>query len=275
MSKVKCIEKPGTGFLRREVTAGKEYEVIREDSNDYYLTDDNNEQWFYNKRFFTVPIPAPAAKEGFQSQEEVDEARGKQQRELAQYPKKEVIRLSPDSDTTLWDVLLGFRDGKYYLNDCISWIDRKVKLKGEKRLIDYIYEFAWHYGRLYHIGDADKIKQAIKEKFQLPEEFLIPAPAKEQDGEMLEAAKEYAESYRLVSNGFGFYKMIVQSFTAGASYQASHSNMGQEAVELEIASTNYAEWLELEGYRIKGMDDATRRNVYQKYLSQSKNTGGK
>ena len=41
-----------------------------------------------------------------------------------------------------------------------------------KRLVDYIYEFAWHYGRLYHIGDAEKIKEAISEKFKLPEEYL-------------------------------------------------------------------------------------------------------
>lgn len=42
----------------------------------------------------------------------------------------------------------------------------------EQRLIDYIYEFAWRYGKYYHIGDAEKILEQIKETFQLPEEFL-------------------------------------------------------------------------------------------------------
>lgn len=37
-------------------------------------------------------------------------------------------------------------------------------------LIEYIYEFAWQFGRAYHIGDFEKIKASISERFQLPEE---------------------------------------------------------------------------------------------------------
>jgi hypothetical protein len=44
-------------------------------------------------------------------------------------------------------------------------------------LIEYIYDFAWHYGRLFHLGSAEEIRQAIKERFQLPEEWLEEAPA--------------------------------------------------------------------------------------------------
>jgi hypothetical protein len=44
-------------------------------------------------------------------------------------------------------------------------------------LIEYIYDFAWHYGRLFHLGSAEKIKQAIQEHFQLPEEWLEEDPS--------------------------------------------------------------------------------------------------
>jgi hypothetical protein len=44
-----------------------------------------------------------------------------------------------------------------------------------QQLIEYIYEFAWHYGTLYHIGEAEKIKEAIQEKFNCPKRFLQPA----------------------------------------------------------------------------------------------------
>ncbi len=36
-----------------------------------------------------------------------------------------------------------------------------------KRLLDYIYDFAWHYGRYYHIGDNEAIVKAISEKFSI------------------------------------------------------------------------------------------------------------
>jgi hypothetical protein len=42
----------------------------------------------------------------------------------------------------------------------------------KNKMIEYMYEFAWQYGRLYHIGNADKIKETVKERLQLPEEFM-------------------------------------------------------------------------------------------------------
>jgi len=42
----------------------------------------------------------------------------------------------------------------------------------KENLIPYIYDFAWNYGRFYHIGDAEKIIAAVKERMQLPEEFI-------------------------------------------------------------------------------------------------------
>lgn len=72
---------------------------------------------------------------------------------------------------------------------------RKVS---KKQLIDYIYEFAWMWGRFFHLEDAEKIKEAVNERFQLPEEFLTspnkwiddsPTPSKQEDGELYEAGQ--------------------------------------------------------------------------------------
>lgn len=50
---------------------------------------------------------------------------------------------------------------------------RSLNSETKKELIGYIYEFAWEYGRMYStIGDADKIIAAVKERFQLPEEYV-------------------------------------------------------------------------------------------------------
>jgi hypothetical protein len=42
----------------------------------------------------------------------------------------------------------------------------------KKALIDYIYHFAWIYGRYYHIGDADKIIEQVSEIIELPEKVI-------------------------------------------------------------------------------------------------------
>lgn len=45
--------------------------------------------------------------------------------------------------------------------------------KGDKqKLIDYIYDFAWNYGRFYHTGDAEEIKKKVSELLMMPEEFV-------------------------------------------------------------------------------------------------------
>ena len=50
----------------------------------------------------------------------------------------------------------------------------------KQKLIEYIYDFAWNYGRFYHLGSAEKIKEAVKERLQLPEEFLGVEVAKKE-----------------------------------------------------------------------------------------------
>lgn len=50
--KVKCIEKPHEGLLKRNVTEGVIYDVISKDDNDYRLKDDNDEEWYFTHRFF-------------------------------------------------------------------------------------------------------------------------------------------------------------------------------------------------------------------------------
>lgn len=42
----------------------------------------------------------------------------------------------------------------------------------KKQLVEYIYNFAWQYGRLTHIKDEKKIFKEIDEKFILPETFV-------------------------------------------------------------------------------------------------------
>lgn len=42
----------------------------------------------------------------------------------------------------------------------------------KENLIPYIYDFAWNYGRFFHVGDAEKIIAVVKERIQLPEEFI-------------------------------------------------------------------------------------------------------
>ena len=49
---VECIEKPNETFTMRNVTVGKEYEVVEEDDHDYKLIDDNNERWYYIRTCF-------------------------------------------------------------------------------------------------------------------------------------------------------------------------------------------------------------------------------
>jgi len=74
-----------------------------------------------------------------------------------------VIILMPDppqEDTINFD--------KLYLDD----INETLTPRERQALINYIEDYAWHYGRLYHIKDEKKIKEAIKEKFQLPEEVF-------------------------------------------------------------------------------------------------------
>jgi hypothetical protein len=89
------------------------------------------------------------------------------------------------------DHFIGFRntqqrrDGGMLLSDIlisamIEMFEAGASDKGlvlKDGLIEYIYDFAWHYGRLFHLGSAEKIKQAIQEYFQLPEEWLEEAPA--------------------------------------------------------------------------------------------------
>lgn len=41
-----------------------------------------------------------------------------------------------------------------------------------KSLIQYIYDFAWHYGRFYHLENKEKIMKAISEIIVMPEDFL-------------------------------------------------------------------------------------------------------
>jgi len=49
---VECIEKPNETFTMRNVTVGKDYEVVSEDSHDYILIDDNGETWYYIRTCF-------------------------------------------------------------------------------------------------------------------------------------------------------------------------------------------------------------------------------
>ena len=57
---------------------------------------------------------------------------------------------------------------KLYLDD----LNDMMTPRQREALVDYIHDYAWHYGRLYHIGDAEKIQEAISEKFILPEEIF-------------------------------------------------------------------------------------------------------
>jgi hypothetical protein len=83
---------------------------------------------------------------------------------LVDYAKKQEQQYYEMSDN---------RNLPYWTGRADSWKEAGDYLEPfSKHLIDYIYDFAWHYGRLWHIGDADKIKAAIQERFQLPEEFL-------------------------------------------------------------------------------------------------------
>ena len=67
---------------------------------------------------------------------------------------------SPPEEITNFDRL--------YLDD----INEMLTPREREVLIDYINTYAWHYGRLYHLGDAKKIQEAVKEKFELPEEVF-------------------------------------------------------------------------------------------------------
>jgi hypothetical protein len=42
----------------------------------------------------------------------------------------------------------------------------------KQKLIDYIYYFAWVYGRYYHVGNADMIIKKIEEIVELPEKVV-------------------------------------------------------------------------------------------------------
>lgn len=42
----------------------------------------------------------------------------------------------------------------------------------KKQLVDYIYNFAWQYGRLSHIKDEKRRIREIDDRFILPEDFV-------------------------------------------------------------------------------------------------------
>jgi hypothetical protein len=42
----------------------------------------------------------------------------------------------------------------------------------KQALIDYIYYFAWVYGRYYHVGDAEKIIEQVGQIVELPEKVI-------------------------------------------------------------------------------------------------------
>lgn len=42
----------------------------------------------------------------------------------------------------------------------------------KKQLVEYIYNFAWQYGRLTYMKDEKKIFREIDDKFILPEVFV-------------------------------------------------------------------------------------------------------
>lgn len=45
--------------------------------------------------------------------------------------------------------------------------------ENKQELIDYIYEFAWQYGRLFYTEQTNEERlKAISEKFMLPEDFI-------------------------------------------------------------------------------------------------------
>lgn len=46
------------------------------------------------------------------------------------------------------------------------------------KIKEYINEYAWNYGRFYHVGDADKIVEKIGERLVLPDEYLEPIAQK-------------------------------------------------------------------------------------------------
>lgn len=73
-----------------------------------------------------------------------------------------IVILMPDPK----DEIINF--DKLYLDD----INEMLTPRERQALINYINDYAWHYGRLYHIKDEKKIKEAIKQKFQLPEEVF-------------------------------------------------------------------------------------------------------
>lgn len=78
-----------------------------------------------------------------------------------------------------------FDDAKYILKKYFNLSDvlRNSTNLTNTDLVDYIYDFAWHWGRFYHLENADKIKAAVSELLQLPEEFLStpPLPAADVD----------------------------------------------------------------------------------------------
>lgn len=36
----------------------------------------------------------------------------------------------------------------------------------------YVYDFAWQYGKYYHVGDAEKIMENVSQKMKTPEEYF-------------------------------------------------------------------------------------------------------
>lgn len=103
-------------------------------------------------------------------------------------------------------------------------------LSDNERLLNYIYDFAWHYGRLYHIGDVEKIKAAISEKFKLPEEFLNnkfywPTSTPTESGTDWE--KEAKEAWRKIE----IYKDEAQRYRTALDESSQPSTGMREALE--------------------------------------------
>lgn len=85
----------------------------------------------------------------------------------------------------------------------------------KQELIDYIYEFAWQYGRLFHTEQSNEERlKAISKKFMLPEQFLEMKKLSNEDEKRQHAIDfvKFSDENLLKGNSLQSYDELYKEF---------------------------------------------------------------
>jgi hypothetical protein len=114
-------------------------------------------------------------------------------------------------------------------------------------LIQYVYDFAWQYGRLWHLRDYKKILPAIAEKFDLPEKAIPDLLQKSHIGEENKKLRSLIEELIELTApddevfDLGGVLYNIREFAYKGLKKLNSNSIPERSVATEDASSNDAE----------------------------------